>query len=217
MDFGVPGSNIQYNGPVFNSRFNESKTDNQYKEFATSKGLDLDLPIVEIISGGASLPKGFEVFKETLEALESNQKKFQIVLICGRNESLKQRAKKLLSQYPQLQKFVKIEGFSTEIYDWMNIATIIVSKAGPGIMQEAWALCKPFFACNRIWPQEQMNFDLINQKEVGVADMDPRFLIKEILRCVNDKNELKTYRDNLLALDYRSNINEVTKGILGVE
>jgi Glycosyltransferase family 28 C-terminal domain len=210
LAFGVADSNILYDGPVFNSRFNEKCSEESNKEFAFSKGLNLDLPIVEIISGGASLPKGFEVFKEALAGLESSE----IVLICGRNAKLIQNAKNLLNKYPHLQMFVKVEGFSKEVYEWMNIATIIISKAGPGIMQEAWALQKPFFACNYIWPQEQLNFDLISQKGVGIANKNPENLVADVIECLNNPSMLDVFNAKLKELNYKSNINQVAKDLL---
>jgi Glycosyltransferase family 28 C-terminal domain len=216
LQFGVADSDILYDGSVFNSRFNERSSEESNKKFALSKGLDLNLPIVEIISGGASLPKGFEVFDQALKALYSNNKKFQIVLICGRNEKLKRKAEDLLNKYPNLQQLVRIEGFSKEVYEWMNIATIIISKAGPGIMQEAWALQKPFFACHYIWPQEEVNFELIAQKNVGIANQDPIQLINNVVDCLQNPDTVKVFENNLMKMGYRSNINQVAKDLLGV-
>jgi processive 1,2-diacylglycerol beta-glucosyltransferase len=216
LDFGVKDSNILYNGPVFNSRFNERSSEELNKEFSKSKDLDINLPIVEIISGGASLPKGFEVFEQALKAIDASNKRFQIALICGRNKKLMQNAENLLNKYPHLRRFVKLEGFSKEVYEWMNIATIIISKAGPGIMQEAWALQKPFFACNYIWPQEEVNFGLITQKNVGIANQNPVQLINNVVDCLQNPDALKAFENNLMKMNYRSNINQVAKDLLGV-
>jgi UDP-N-acetylglucosamine:LPS N-acetylglucosamine transferase len=89
----------------------------------------------------------------------------QLILICGKNQSLAQklRAKDRRAHH--------IEGFTTEIPYFMQLADFFIGKPGPGSISEALQFHLPVIVeCNsKTLPQERYNAQWIAEKRFGIV------------------------------------------------
>lgn len=113
-------------------------------------GLRDDRKTVLVMGGGAGvLPMG-----DILQALQALDVPLQIAMICGNNKNL---YKKLLVRKYESDCPVIIQGFISNVHEWMAVADIIISK--PGGMTSAEALCcgLPMVIYRPIPGQEEAN------------------------------------------------------------
>ena len=108
----------------------------------------------------------------------------QLILICGKNERLLRELSAQARGIPRL-----IEGFTTNVPYYMQLADFFIGKPGPGSIAEALAMGLPVIVERNAWtlPQERYNAAWVREKEVGlvvsnfdrVADAVAQLLEKE--------------------------------------
>ncbi len=130
-------------------------------------GLDPELPTALVLFGGEGSGAMWPIAKR----LGNSKSDLQLILICGRNKSLKQRLERLQTRN---RKFV--EGFTSRIPHYMRLADFFVGKPGPGSISEAVHMGLPVVASKNLWtlPQERYNADWVEQYGVGMVLKDFR-------------------------------------------
>src|SRR5437879_13927629 len=62
----------------------------------------------------------------------------QFIFICGKNQKLAERIRRLPTQFPKY-----VEGFTSEIPYYMHISSFFTDKPGPGSIRECLAMQPP--------------------------------------------------------------------------
>lgn len=90
----------------------------------------------------------------------------QLILICGKNERLVEELRGKQRPIPRL-----IEGFTTNVPYYMQLADFLIGKPGPGSISEAMAMGLPVIVERNAWtlPQERYNTQWVREKQVGVV------------------------------------------------
>jgi UDP-N-acetylglucosamine:LPS N-acetylglucosamine transferase len=90
----------------------------------------------------------------------------QLILICGRNEALAARLRELPAGAPRV-----VEGFTSEIPYYMQLADFFIGKPGPGSISEAVAMGLPVIVERNAWtlPQERYNAEWVAEQGVGLV------------------------------------------------
>ncbi|PHJ38929.1 hypothetical protein P378_06360 [Desulforamulus profundi] len=122
--------------------------------------LNPKLPAILIMGGGLGMGPLGEVVKE----LASAGLPCQLVVVCGRNEQLRN---KLLKMLPGLPGRVEVLGYVTNIQDLMAVCDLMVGKAGGLTSSEAMASGLPMFITDPIPGQEERNAEFL--ESVGAA------------------------------------------------
>jgi hypothetical protein len=125
-------------------------------------GLQQNLPTGILLFGGF----GSKVMYEIAERLETARTAAQLIVICGRNEKLKE---KFLARKWSLP--LHILGFTKEVHHLMHAADFLIGKPGPGSVAEAMVRRLPvILECNS-WtlPQERYNTEWVKEKRVGIV------------------------------------------------
>src|SRR5579862_1263719 len=117
----------------------------------------------------------------------------QLIFICGNNEKL---VAALRSRPSPLPRFV--EGFTTEIPYYMQLADFFIGKPGPGSIAEALAMGLPVIVERNAWtlPQERYNTEWVREKNVGLVVPNFRHVegaMAELLR----PESLATFQSNI--------------------
>src|SRR5262249_45758222 len=133
-------------------------------------GLDPDLPMILVVGGGEGAG-GLAVAARTLldAALPA-----QAVIITGRNRALYAQLREL-SAFAHMP--VHVEGFVTNMPEWMRAADVIVTKAGPGTITEAMACELPIVLTGAIPGQEEGNVNFVLENELGMLAQTPNELL----------------------------------------
>jgi Glycosyltransferase family 28 C-terminal domain len=90
----------------------------------------------------------------------------QLIFICGKNDALVRALKKQKSAMPRW-----IEGFTTEVPYYMQLADFFIGKPGPGSLAEALFMGLPVVVERNAWtlPQERYNTDWVRETQVGLV------------------------------------------------
>jgi Glycosyltransferase family 28 C-terminal domain len=172
-------------------------------------GLQPHLPTAIVLFGG----HGSKVMYEITERLDAASLPLQLILICGRNESL---AAKLRAR--QWRMPVNVLGFTKEIHKWMRAADFLIGKPGPGSIAEAMVRKLPvLIECNS-WtlPQERYNAQWVIENRVGIVLKSFQEVVSGVTQMLEPTN-LAEFRQNVAAQNNQAifEIPEILAKLLG--
>ena len=175
--FGIP---IE---PVF------SKPLDRQAIFRTT-GLKEGVFTVLVIGGGFGVGPIEEIVKE----IGKVSAKVQVVVICGHNEDLVKKIEALKSTLPC---DIKTLGFVDNVYEYMEISDVLISKSGGITVSESLAKELPMIVISPIIGQETRNCDFIVRHHAAfrIAAVEELKAIVEDL--VRDPDRAKTMKDSI--------------------
>lgn len=182
-------------GMILHPRFYEAPVEDRIVE-RERLGLRPDLPTGLVLFGG----HGSQAMLEIAERLDKSQLELQLIFICGRNEKL---AAKLRARKSRLPQFV--EGFTTRVNYYMQLADFFIGKPGPGSVSEALAMQLPVIVECNAWtlPQERFNADWILENQVGEVLKSFKEIERAVARLI-EPTMLARLRGNAAALKNRA-------------
>jgi Glycosyltransferase family 28 C-terminal domain len=195
-ELGHTASEIfQASGMILHPRFYESPVEDRMAE-RVRLGLRPELPTGLVLFGG----HGSKAMLDIANRLDQSGLELQLILICGRNEKL---AAALRPGKPRLPRFV--EGFTTRVNYYMQLADFFIGKPGPGSVSEALAMHLPTIVECNSWtlPQERYNAQWILEKQVGMVLRSFREIDRAVAQLI-DPATLERCRSNAAALKNRA-------------
>jgi hypothetical protein len=186
------GNIFQTSGMILRPDFYETVTIDRGEE-RKKLGLDPHLTTGLVLFGGEGSNAMLDIAKRVTA-------RAQLIFICGKNQKLAERLRRLPTSFPK-----HVEGFTSEIPRYMHISDFFIGKPGPGSISEALAMQLPIVVERNAWtlPQERYNTEWIGEKQVGVVlksfrDIDAG--LKELLEPVN----YARFRANAAAIKNRA-------------
>lgn len=122
-------------------------------------GWPQDLPVALMVGGG----EGMGPIEEMVHAVDQAEMDLMMAVIAGKNQALKKSLESAGLQTPH-----KIYGFVENMPDLMNAADVILTKAGPGTISEAFIAGLPIILYSKMPGQEDGNVDYVVEKGAGV-------------------------------------------------
>lgn len=187
---GIPGERITVSGipidPVFQHPINR-------KEERLRAGLNPEQPVL-LLSAGAFGIGPMELVVERMLGMNSN---VQTVVVCGRNDGLKQRILRIVEH--QSTRF-KVLGYTDEMHKLMRMADIFIGKPGGMTTAEAIACGLPMCVVSPIPGQEERNSDHLLEEGIAIKCNDLTTLPFKLARLLEDSNKLKRMKINALRL-----------------
>jgi len=161
MGFGVAEQSIKVIGFPVRSRFTQHIANN-----ISNPAYSLDRPLeCLIMSGGEGSGNMSAVSKILLDNFNC-----KVRIIAGRNASLKDKLDRTLThQYPGR---VEVNGFITNIQDYMLTSDIAFTRGSPNVMMEAVACNVPLIITGALPGQEQENPDFAVNNKLGIFCSD---------------------------------------------
>ena len=182
-------------GMILHPRFYEPPVEDRLAERA-KLGLRPDLPTGLILFGG----HGSKAMLDIADCLDRSNLELQLILICGKNDKLRDA---LRAQKSRLPRFV--EGFTSKVNHYMQLADFFIGKPGPGSVSEALAMKLPVIVECNAWtlPQERYNAVWIVEKEVGIVLKNFRRIDEAVAQLIQPAT-LARYRENAAAMHNRA-------------
>lgn len=153
-------------------------------------GLDPDKPTGLVLFGG----QGSKVMLQIAERVRDTGAQF--IFICGKNEKLAERLRKISGPF-------HVVGFTHEVPLFMEISDFMIGKPGPGSISEAMIKHLPVIVECNAWtlPQEVFNTEWVKQKKVGVVLKS----FGEVEGAVREMvTNLEDYRAHTFAIENRA-------------
>jgi 1,2-diacylglycerol 3-beta-galactosyltransferase len=182
-------------GMILHPRFYDPPVEDRSAE-RVRIGLRPDLPTALILFGG----HGSQAMLDIADRLDRSNLELQLILICGRNDKLRSALQAKTSRLPRF-----IEGFTSQVNYYMQLADFFVGKPGPGSVSEALAMKLPVIVECNAWtlPQERYNAVWVVEKEVGLVLKNFRNIDKAVAELI-ESTTLARYRANAAALHNRA-------------
>ena len=121
---------------------------------------------------------------QTARAIAESGLDIALVVVAGRNERLKASLEKHRWQIPTL-----VYGFTREMPDFMRAADVLVTKAGPGTIAEAFNANLPIILYAKLPGQEDGNVTYTVDEGAGVWAPTPQRVVSALRRWVTDPTE----------------------------
>jgi len=170
---GLPPERVRVIGMPVSARFRPVE-EVEKRQLRRRLGLDPEQPTALLVGGGVGVGP-LEEIASALTAALAMEGRGQLVIICGHNEGLRRRLAKQRWGIP-----TTVCGFVTNMPDWMGAADLIITKAGPSTIAEAFVVGLPILLYGFIPGQEEGNVDLVVMYGAGTYVEEPA----EIARLV---------------------------------
>ena len=175
LKWKVPDFNIKVLGtpvePVFLKKLDKGS-------IMSKAGMKPGIFTLLIIGGGF----GVGPIEDIVKAANSVSGDIQAIVVCGKNEEL---AQKIEALKPGLKMPVKALGFVDNVYDYMEISDVLISKSGGITVSESLVKELPIIVISPIIGQETRNSDFLMNHGAG--------------RKISDVSELKGVLEDLIS------------------
>ena len=153
--------------------------------------------------------------KDTLKELLEIDRDFQIIVITGRNETLKEKLEKSLEKH-DIDKNISILGFTQDMNDILSAVDIIVSKQGGLTTTECLLKELPMIIPYYIPGQEEENMDFLSNCGAALRT-SKKFTISVLLKVLIDnpmrmellKNNIKSVKKQNTAEDIANLVSNI--------
>ncbi|HKN73254.1 MAG TPA: glycosyltransferase [Terriglobales bacterium] len=155
------GHIFQTSGMILKPRFYEKTTVDPVAE-RKRLGLEPDCPTAIVLFGG----HGSQVMVDITRKLNEADSGVQLILICGHNQKLADKLRKLPTRKP-----IAVVGFAQNVEYYMALADFFIGKPGPGSISEALQFHLPVIVeCNsKTLPQERYNAEWVTDNGYGIV------------------------------------------------
>ena len=208
-ELGHPAERIfQTSGMILNPRFyNFSPIEREAERI--KNGLEAERMTGLVLFGGQGARKKM---LEIDRHLSESRLHIQLILICGKNERLLRELRAQARGIPRL-----LEGFTTNVPYYMQLADFFIGKPGPGSIAEAMAMGLPVIVERNAWtlPQERYNAVWVREKEVGLVVANFKNVVGAVTRLL-DKETFTRFQCNARKMHNRAlfEIPAILSGIL---
>jgi 1,2-diacylglycerol 3-beta-galactosyltransferase len=169
VKLGVPDELFEVIGLPVADRFCHPTADR--RAIRERLGWPLDLPMILIVGGA----EGMGPIGKNALAIDKARLPAGVAVICGRNKRLKERLEKHSWSIPAY-----MYGFVREMPEFMAAADVLVTKAGPGTISEAFISGIPLILYSRMPGQEDGNVAYVMEEGAGIWAPQPRLVVKAL-------------------------------------
>jgi 1,2-diacylglycerol 3-beta-galactosyltransferase len=160
------------------------------KELRAQLGLPSDAFLIMLMAGGEGggklLPTALALARARLQA--------HLLVVCGRNEPLRQKLDELSIGLPTP---MTVLGFTSKVPQYFRAVDLLVTKAGPGTLAEANAAQLPVVVYDYVPGQERGNVDFVRNNGLGVIALHGAAeVVRAVRTLVNQPERLERIRRN---------------------
>jgi 1,2-diacylglycerol 3-beta-galactosyltransferase len=177
---GLPTEKIMVIGQPIAQKF-VNQTQNKI-ELRDRFGWDKDLLTVLLVGGG----EGMGNLERHAMAINHSNLPIQLIIVAGRNQPLKTKLENQKWNMP-----TRIFAFVKEMPEFMQASDILITKAGPGTISEAFITGLPLILYSKMPGQEDGNVGYVTNQGAGIWAPNPDQLVECLINWINHPEELK--------------------------
>jgi len=148
-----------------------------------------DRPVVLLVGGG----EGMGPLEQVARAIEKRKPNASLVVITGRNRKLKAALEEHKWGIPTY-----VYGFVREMPDFMRASSILVSKAGPGTISEAFIAGLPIILYSKMPGQEDGNVTYVVEQGAGIWAPEPNQVADAVCNWIENPQSREKAVENCL-------------------
>ncbi len=175
---GMPPEKITVCGQPVSPKFAHLEGDKE--ALRRQLGLAESRPVVLVVGGGEGVGRVYEIAR----AVARSADRAQLVVVAGRNKKLRQQLKAVAWEIP-----TQVHGFVKNMPEFMGAADILVTKAGPGTISEAFIAGLPVIISGYVPGQEEGNVRYVRDNEAGAFAEDPDEIARLVQAWLEPGNE----------------------------
>lgn len=141
-------------------------------------------PTILIMGGGLGV---FDRKEHLFSVFEKLQTKIQLIIVCGRNEKMRQ---KVVKEFKHSKHDVLIKGYVQNIHEFMSIADLLITKPGGVTISEAIVKKLPMIIFHPLPGQEESNTRFLLNANVALLANTPHELQTYISSLLRDQQQL---------------------------
>ena len=207
---GIAAERITASGIPIDPVFAEKK---DKPEMRRRLDLEPDWPVILVSAGGF----GVGPVEKLVQALTALRRKARILVICGKNEELKQKVDaQIAAAGAECPVRFRTLGYTTEMDVYMSAADLILGKTGGLTTSEALAKGLGFVIVNPIPGQEQRNADHLMEEGAAIKCNNWPALAFKIDRLLADPAHLARMQQNARRLAKPEAALQIVKTIQGL-
>ncbi|HHU31316.1 MAG TPA: glycosyltransferase [Clostridia bacterium] len=154
---GISPDDVKVTGIPIDLKFNHKESKNSLRR---RYNLSTELPTILVMCGAYGMGDILGI----CDYLAKHEKRLQVVVVTGKDEKLKKRISELA--FGSRNKFLVL-GYVNNVFEWMGVSDLLISKAGGLTTSEALASNLPMLIYRPIPGQEEGNANYLMQ--AGVA------------------------------------------------
>ena len=209
LKMGLRPQQMQVTGLPVNPHFTDNMVDRE--QARRELGWTHDLPTVMLIAGSEGIGNLFE----TATTIDKQVKGCHLAIIAGRNQEIRAELESYSWRNPH-----HIYGFVSnhdEMPKLMTASHILVTKAGPGTINEAFLTGIPMIINSAIPGQEDGNAEFVEDNYAGIKVTKPKAVAKVVQDWLIDHPEKRErYATNSLKLARPNAVWDIADAVWGV-
>jgi processive 1,2-diacylglycerol beta-glucosyltransferase len=158
------------------------------REVAPRLGLDPHRTTILVMAGAYAMLGGILDVHRVILSLPH---RVQAVFLCGQDAGLVERLRRRSRRRPE----VRVEGYVTNVAEWMTCADLLVTKAGGATVSEALVKALPMVIYRPIPGQEEWNTRMLTAAGAARIARNPGELARVLDGLLRDPGELDRMRD----------------------
>jgi len=208
-NIGFPSANITVSGIPIDPVFCEVK---ERTALRAKQGLRDDLPML-LVSAGAL---GVSSAERIVEVLSKLTVSVQVVVICGRNEKMRQNVLDQLDKQPESAAHLTftVLGYTTEMDEWMKSADLYIGKPGGLTTAEAMSCGLPMVIYQPIPGQEERNSDYLLENGAAVKCNQLATMAYKVDLLLNDPERMAKMRRRALGLSHPDSARQIIRKLI---
>lgn len=208
-NIGFPPARITVSGIPIDPVFCEPK---ERAALRAKQGLRDDRPML-LVSAGAL---GVSSAERIVEVLSQLTLPVQIVVICGKNEKLRQNVLDQLNRHPAPVPHLdfKVLGYTTEMDEWMKSADLYIGKPGGLTTAEAMSCGLPMVIYQPIPGQEEHNSDFLLENGAAVKCNQLATMAYKVDLLLKDPERMAKMRRRALGVSHPDAARQIVQKLI---
>ncbi len=165
-----------------------------------------DLPTVLLIGGGDGMGR----LEVTARHIALSGLPLQLIVVCGRNQRVKDNLEFLNPRIP----LMLVMGFVDNIPELMGASDVLITKAGPGTICEAFIAGLPIILYDAVPGQEEGNVDYVVKNGAGVWCPFPWDVLRQLRAWLNNPAAREQARQASLRLARPNSSLEIARTVV---